>query len=303
MRSSEDRPFQMKKEVYLGENPIFQNTCLCEKIYQPDFTLSAMHFHEFIEISFVVSGSGIHRIWNEAAECRKGDVYIINTGVPHEYFAKDEENKPVVCNLLFDPEDFFEGDLAKPDSHRYCCGIFQENVSAAYASLKARQLESLEHLYQTMEKENGSRDVEWMEALKAELMLFLIAVRRFQKENGAEVPSVKSKEQIIVANTVRYVVEHYGEEGLTLESIADSFYMSKSYLSKMFRNITGEYFSDYLWNVRLKQACLLLEKTELINEEIVHHCGLKDVPNFYRMFKGQFGVTPSQYRRQNRENE
>ena len=84
------QPSKMRKEEWLRDEPIFQNTAQCDKIFHPDFALSHLHFHEFVEISIVVEGSGVHCIWNKVLECRKGDIYILNVGVPHEYFAKDE---------------------------------------------------------------------------------------------------------------------------------------------------------------------------------------------------------------------
>ena len=79
------QPSKMRKEEWLRDEPIFQNTAQCDKIFHPDFALSHLHFHEFVEISIVVEGSGVHCIWNKVLECRKGDIYILNVGVPHEY--------------------------------------------------------------------------------------------------------------------------------------------------------------------------------------------------------------------------
>lgn len=293
---SEGKPSLVKKEQYLRKNPIFQNTVLVDQIYEKSFTLSSLHFHEFIEISFVVSGSGIHRIWNETAECKKGDLYILNVGVPHNYFAKSETEQPTVCNILFDPGDLFDKSISDPDSPRFCYGIFKDNASSAFIPMKSRQFDLLENMYQLLESENTEKKSEWMDVVKAELSMFLIKVKRILSENENPLHPIKSKDRVIVSSAVRYVLEHYSDSELTLEKIAQSLYMSKSYLSRMFYSVTGEYFSDYVRNVRLKQACHLLEETQMTNEQIVYNCGLKDVPTFYRLFKSQFMQTPNQYR-------
>ena len=87
------QPSKLRKEEWLRENPIYQNTVACEKRFNPDFSLSQLHFHEFLEVSIIAEGSGIHRIWNRVLTCRKGDVYVLNAGVPHEYFVKEGEEK------------------------------------------------------------------------------------------------------------------------------------------------------------------------------------------------------------------
>lgn len=291
-----DKPYRMKKEEWLRGNPIFQNTCPIDWLYYPDSSMASLHFHEFIELSFVVSGKGIHRVWNETTECKEGDMYILNMGVPHSYFAKDENDQPTVCNLLFDPKDFFKDEFANPDSPRFCYGIFNDNASSAFVALKSRQFDIIQSLYQQIAQENSKKPPEWTEAIEAHLTILLITVKRYLCENKKITPSVKSKDRTIISSAVRYVMDHYADSEMTLETIAQSLYMSKSYLSRMFHNVTGEYFSDYVRNVRLKQAGQLLEETHLTNDQIVYNCGLKDIPSFYRLFKEQYGQTPNQYR-------
>jgi corrinoid protein of di/trimethylamine methyltransferase len=94
----------------------------------------------------------------------------------------------------------------------------------------------------------------------------------------------------------RTVMERFGDSDLTLESIAASLYISKSYLCRIFSRVTGESFGDYLRRVRLEQACRLLRETELTAEQIVYACGLRDIPTFYRVFKSRMGMTPNAYR-------
>lgn len=295
MRYPDGQPSKLKKEEFLQNNPIFQNTVQYKKVFRPDFNLSHLHFHEFVEISIVAEGSGMHCIWNRALECKKGDVYIVNTDVPHEYFARDEKEALIVCNLLFDAEDWFSGELAEPDSSRFCYGVFDEDVMAARISLKGRALEAVERIYQQIEKEMTEKGPEWREAVKAHLSLFLITMRR-HLEAFQELSPVHPRDRTIVSMVRRTVLERYSEKDLTLEEIAGQLFLSKSRLSKLFHQVTGEHFSEYLRSVRLKQACRLLKESRLSNEQIVYSCGLKDIPSFYRLFKSQFSMTPNQYR-------
>ncbi len=294
------QPSKLRKEEWLRENPIYQNTVACEKRFNPDFSLSQLHFHEFLEVSIIAEGSGIHRIWNRVLTCRKGDVYVLNAGVPHEYFVKDGEEKLVIRNILFDVEDWFTGDLALPDSPRFCYGIFDEDILSAYVSLKGRSMETVERIYQAIEKETVEKEPEWMEAVKAQLVLLLIAIRRHLEESSTD-SSVTPRDRMVVSTAMRLVREQYFDKELTLESIADSLYLSKSYLSKLFCRVTGEHFSEYLRSVRLQQACRLLRDTQLTNEQIVYGCGLKDVPSFYQLFKAKLSMTPNRYRTETRK--
>ena len=65
MANFDGQPSKLKKEEWLKENPIFQNVVPCDNLFNPDFSLSQLHFHEFLEVSIIQEGSGIHRIWNK----------------------------------------------------------------------------------------------------------------------------------------------------------------------------------------------------------------------------------------------
>ena len=73
-------------------------------------------------------------------------------------------------------------------------------------------------------------------------------------------------------------MERYSDKNLTLEEIANSLFVSKSYLSKLFHRDTSGHFHEYFRSVRLNQACRLLKETQMTNEQIVYGCGLKDLP-------------------------
>ncbi len=296
---SNEYSIRMRKEPLLRDCPVFQNQVLVDTRASANETLSTLHFHEFIEISLVLSGKGQHYVWNDRTECVKGDLCILNIGSPHAYFAKSETEIPTVCNILFDPADLFAGDIADPESPNFCYGIFTDNAACVDLSLKPRQMDELEKLSQLIREEILKKDAQWLDAVRAHLTLYLVRVKRFLLENTHALPDVRSKDRAIISGVVRYVMEHYSDSDLTLEGIAQSLYMTKSSLSRKFRSVTGEYFSDYVRSVRLKEACHLLAETPMTNEQIVYSCGLRDIPTFYRQFKAQYMQTPNQYRSAN----
>lgn len=290
----------LKKEEWLKDSPICSNIAVCEEIYSEDIALSQLHFHEFVEISVVVGGSGIHRILGEAVECGVGDVYIINTGVPHAYFAKNSEEQPTVCNLLFDPVDVFEGDLASSKSLRYCYGVFKNNSLTAYMHIDSDMLGDIKEILTKIKDETLKKQHQWQDAVRAYLEILLIDLCRYIDDEASGITAgLRLKDRFMVSETMRTVTENYSDCELTLETIAESMFISKSYLSRIFTKATGENFSDYVRNVRLKQACRLLRETDKSNEQIVYECGMKDLPTFYKLFKKQFSLTPNQYRKLN----
>ena len=291
-------PIRVRKSELLANTPLFINRVTVETVYSPEDSLSQLHVHDFVEVSIVTAGRGIHRTPDGCAECGAGDTYVIGAGVPHAYFAAEDGERPTVCNLVFDPAELFEGEAADPDSPRYCYGLFREDPLTVYVMLTSRTLEDVERTVTRMEKELSRRRPEWEMAVKSYLINILIMMGRYasQRENSPTAP--RPKERLVAMEVMRAVMERYGDSCLTLESIAASLYISKSYLCRIFRRVTGESFGDYLRRVRLEQACRLLRETELTAEQIVYACGLRDVPTFYRQFKSHVGMTPNTYRQE-----
>jgi corrinoid protein of di/trimethylamine methyltransferase len=280
----------------LADAPLYINRVTVENVYTPETSLSQLHVHDFVEVSIVLAGRGIHRTPDGCAECNAGDTYVIGAGVPHAYFSTEEGECPTVCNLVFDPADIFEGEAADPDYPRYCYGLFREDPLAVYVMLTSRTLEDVERTVTRMEKELARRRPEWEMAVKSYLITLLIMMGRYasQREKPASAP--RPKERLLAMAVMRTVMETYSDPNMTLESIAESLYISKSYLCRIFSRVTGEPFGDYLRRVRLEQACRLLRETELTAEQIVFACGLRDIPSFYRSFKAKMGMTPNAYR-------
>ncbi len=289
-------PVRLRKSELLADAPLYINRVTVETVYSPDTVLSQLHLHDFVEVSIVMAGRGIHRTYDECTECGAGDTFIIRAGVPHAYFATEDGECPTVCNIVFDPADLFDGEAADPDHARYCYGLFREDPLAVYVMLTSRTLEEVERTVSRMEKELDRQRTEWRTAVTSYLVNLLIMMARYasQRERSEDAP--RPKERQLALAVIRTVMERYSDRDLTLEGLAESLYISTSYLSRIFRRVTGEGFSDYLRRVRLEQACRLLRETDLPNEQIVYACGLRDIPSFYRLFKAQMGLTPYAYR-------
>lgn len=92
---------------------------------------------------------------------------------------------------------------------------------------------------------------------------------------------------------IEYIHEHYAED-LTLGGLADKVYISRNYLSMIFKNMTGETFNNYLTRVRVEKAReLLMEKNALVYE-VAEKVGYKNVPYFSTVFKKFTGMNPTE---------
>jgi two-component system, response regulator YesN len=106
----------------------------------------------------------------------------------------------------------------------------------------------------------------------------------------------KSGVRRIVDEIEAYIHHHYNEE-ISLNSMAEKFYISPAYLSRMFKSDKGQNFNDFLSSVRMKKAGELLQNPELKMNDISHVVGMENVNYFLRKFKDYYGCTPSEYKK------
>lgn len=96
---------------------------------------------------------------------------------------------------------------------------------------------------------------------------------------------------------VAYVEQNYADYTLSLEHVALKYDISTSYLSRSFKDKTGHNFSQYIWQLRLREVTHQLVHTSAPLKDIIERVGYLDAPNFIRKFKKETGHTPGQYRK------
>lgn len=100
----------------------------------------------------------------------------------------------------------------------------------------------------------------------------------------------------LIGRVKNYIAEHYMED-IGLNTIADYVYFSPSYLGKLFKDISGYSFTDYIIKVRMEAAASLLLGTNLKMNEVMKRVGYFSVQGFSRVFKSHFNCSPGEYRK------
>lgn len=99
---------------------------------------------------------------------------------------------------------------------------------------------------------------------------------------------------------IDYIQSNYMDPNLSLNSICSYLNISTSYFSTIFKDETGETFTEVLSRTRMEKAKELLENTTMKNYEIAEKVGFSDPHYFGISFKKMTGCTPTEYARENR---
>ncbi len=123
---------------------------------------------------------------------------------------------------------------------------------------------------------------------------------RFFGELGAAIATYngnrhKERSHDIVDRIHRYIHQFLHEE-LSLTKLAELVYLSPPYLSRMYKQITGQGLLEYINDTRIQKAKLLLKTTEKKIHDIASEVGLESAPYFTRLFRKKVGIAPQEYR-------
>lgn len=258
-----------------------------------------LHAHDFIEFACIASGKGYHIVGGEKDNIKKGDFFIIDAGVPHEYMP--EGGAPIVMyNCIFHPEAIDsaleEGkDFLDVAYHYLFHSFYSEDDPKNYIKLTGGHTRKILALLEDMHEEYEDKENGYMQILKADLQKLLILAFRLYKEDSRQVQSGPMLKKLVVDSSVQYMHSEYAS-AITGESLAERSYVSVSYFNKIFKEATGKTAAKMLQDIRLKKACELLENTTLPASQVGLNVGYADTKHFYRLFRQQTGMTPGGYR-------
>lgn len=262
---------------------------------EPDFC--HVHSHNFIEIAYVAGGKGIHRIDGKEYAVSKGDLFIINYDVPHE-FRSTPSSKVVIQNCIFKPE-FIDASLIRSHCFTDLCHIFLFNslfkgeLPGNDIKLLGKDTAEIEDIYRRMYLEYTTRGYGYIEILRAYVVELLVKIFRFYEQSGE--PERIAKDKACFDSVIRFMKEHYTQE-IKLDELAAMTFLSRNYFCSVFKECTGLTVMEYVQNLRVEEACRLLNDDTLKIIDIAEKVGYRDLKFFNKIFKKITGKTPREYR-------
>jgi len=175
------------------------------------------------------------------------------------------------------------------------CRIEGMNAESAIAK-NAEKLEGNGELFRQMYLD--------LPLVKAETLLSMGNIIKLYLENlidldnvfGLTAEKTDTAHKIPLHQRVRYHIDQHYPTPLTLTSLSETFYVNSSYLSRTFREHQGVTVGQYIANVRLDNAKLLLKNSDYPINMVALNVGYTDANYFVKLFKKHTGLTPTDYR-------
>ncbi|MCI8360212.1 MAG: AraC family transcriptional regulator [Clostridiales bacterium] len=260
-----------------------------------------LHAHDFIEFAYVVSGKGHHIVGGQRDFIQKGDFFIFNESVLHEYRA--EGGAPIVMyNLIFKPFAIDQSIRSGGDfldvAYRYLFHSFYKDENPrAFLKFTGVKSHPVRTLLEDMYAEYCRKGKGYKQILKSDLVKLLILSFRLYQEDDSQSQDAPVLRNLVVQNALSFMRAGF-DNPITCEQLAERSYVSVSYFNKIFKEETGTTPLRMLQNIRMEAAAELLRTTALPAIQIAMNVGYADTKFFYKIFKQYTGLTPGDYRRQ-----
>ena len=256
------------------------------------FSRSVFSRQSSLEISYILKGEYEAITADFSCVLKERSLIVIAPDTMHMICQKqdtDQENIHLTIHVDFSRmSDAMAGDEKKAFRTVVCT---EEKNRDFYIRLKHKIAELLAMLMK------GRDNLYEMNAIMMEIVYFATWQRNFSME---DLP-LHSDSHENYMKAIRYIDMHYQEE-LTLSDIAGQLSFSLSYTSKLFKRYTGISFVKYLAYVRIRASLETLLEGRNSIEQIAADCGMANAKAYTAVFKELYGILPSDYRKQFRQN-
>lgn len=249
--------------------------------HNPDPSSFKMHAHDTCELYFFINGDADYFVEGNVYSLQKNDILIMRQGETHCLKTKaicDYERLTVHFSPLAISENF-SNELLRPFYSRplgrlnlYRSEDFENDYYLTFINAIKKSID---------EKKDNAHIIAYLMALLVEICDAYDKKYKSEKE-----PLHKST----AMNIVDYINRHIFEE-LTLEKIAERFFMSSSQANRIFRKSVGSSIWEYVIIKRLMAAKEMIENGEGA-KAASEKCGFSDYSAFYRAYRKKFGTSP-----------
>ncbi len=272
-----------------------------EVLVEENYSMSHCHMHETSELLFMLEGERYWLIEQDIYHLKPGMAILINRNQLHQGNMIDK-NATFRRFLLYLDEPVLESYFSLPEAP----GIrgFGDNywgVAEYIPEDWQKSLTIFEMLKQELDRNDSSGNTMAV-LLTVQLMTLFARNRRKQENILYRNPNPERSIHAGIHQTVHeiaiYLQNHSGEP-CSLDDVAAHFFISRSYLTRIFKSVTGFTVTEYLMICRVRKAKMLLDKTDLNITEISTQIGFGSISYFERIFKRMTDLTPLQYRKRN----
>lgn len=246
------------------------------------------HQHPRHEIYYLIAGERDYFIRDRVYRIHPGDLVVIPAQELHKTHTAGRSGFE---RMLVEFSDTILDDVRSAVEREGVMEIFHRNRPVIAVPEVSRP--AVLHLFARLVEETQERRPGFRSMVPALMLELLVLIHRLDTAPPTIEPSSPVHRHV---SEVSQFLQERGSERWTLESVAARFGLSPTYLSRIFPQVTGVRFHDYLLGVRVAKAKQLLLETNLLVAQVAERTGFESQTSFGRVFLRLVGVSPRRFR-------
>ena len=252
------------------------------------------HTHNFVEVVYMCQGSTTHIIDGHQLLLKEGDLLFMNQHASQEILPAGEHD--IAVNFIILPQffDFVLKTITETSSglrdFLISC-LTKKDAGSHYLYFDVSGILPIQNLMENLiwVMQNSSPNRRTL----SQMTMVLLFQNLVDYADRIQV-SGSSYEQNLMLQLMNYIDTQYKNAVLTDFSMRNSIDVYT--MSRLIKRTTGKSFTDLLVEKRMSQACYLLKHTRLAVSDIAYSIGYENTSYFHRLFRRLFGMSPREYR-------
>ncbi len=267
------------------ENCLKTHTFSIAHLYNEEKTMD-MHIHDCYELYYSISGGKQFLIDNKFYPIESGDLFIINQYESHKLTQVDSHiHERIVISIYPD----YVKKLSTPQTDLDHCFTSRPPHFTHRISLnKEQQNRFLYYVDRIISADGYAHDI-----LEQAAFLQLLVLINTASSASEKTETSASKYNHQVEDILAYINQNISQP-LTIEQLSEHFYLSQSYICRIFKSATSTTINKYITARRISIAKSLLNEGVSISEAY-ERSGFTDYSNFFKAFTKAVGVSPKKY--------
>lgn len=247
-----------------------------------------IHHHDFFEVYFFLSGNVSFKVEGKTYHLESGDLLLINPQELHQPdIGQDSLYERIV---LWIDRGYLANLCSAAGADLSACFDIEDPAHTNLLRPSKPRRAALGQLLDRLVREYYSDELGSFAYAQGLLTQFMVELNRLAQDS---VCVQKREEPDLISQVLSYIGSHY-QENITLELLAAEFFVSKYHLSHEFSSRVGTSVYRYVIFRRLLQAREMIAAGQAPGE-VYQNCGFGDYANFYRAFKGEYGISPREF--------
>lgn len=257
-----------------------------------DINMQFQHFHTFYELCVMLCPNTQHILEGKPYSLQTFDIIGIPPNLLHmTHYPEGDPCKRLIVRFSLPGQVNGLG-----NEYQQLLQVFhQETPIFRFApEVQQKLFRRLNDIFLLAQKKDPMRDL----MIHVKFVEFLTLLYLNQSSNlyaNETAMTATEKKMYAIAS---YIHAHYAEE-LSLEMLAQKFFISSYYLSHQFKDVTGFTLTDYIQMTKVRNVQAMLLNTQSPITEVAMTCGFNSFSQFNRVFRKHIGLSPSEYRKRN----